>query len=129
MTPAQVGRAWGLSIGTAPASSPCAAVAIRSGKVRGYAVFEHGTLGAVFLSAGARTGAGVAIGSTRGTLRTAYGARLRSQPDKYVPGGLNYYLTRAKAPHWQLRMDVSPAGEVTSVAFGGRAVHLVEGCS
>jgi len=129
MTPAQVGRAWGLSIGTVPASSPCTAVAIRSGKVHGYAVFEHGRLGAAFFSAGAKTGAGVAIGAPRGTLRTAYGARLRPQPDKYVQGGLNYYLTRAKAPHWQLRMDVSPAGKVVSVAFGSRAVHLVEGCA
>ena len=129
MTPAQVGRAWGLGLGAAPASSPCTAIAIRSGKVRGYAVFEHGTLGAVFFSAGVKTGAGVAIGASRGTVKRAYGARLRSQPDKYVRGGLDYYLTRAKAPHWQLRMDVSPAGKVTSVAFGGPAVHLVEGCA
>jgi hypothetical protein len=129
MTPAAVARAWGVTVGPVAAASPCAAVAVRSGRVRGSAIFEHGTLGAVFFSAGARTGAGVAIGSSLPALRTAYGARLRSQPNKYVAGGRDYYLTRARAPHWQLRLDVSPAGKVVSVAFGSRAVHLVEGCA
>lgn len=129
MTASAVGRAWGLGLGPVSATSPCAAVPVRAGGVRGYAIFEHGKLGAVFFSAGARTGAGVAIGSSRGALQTAYGARLRSQPNKYVRGGLDYYVTRAKAPHWQLRLDVSPAGRVVSLAFGSRAVHLVEGCA
>jgi hypothetical protein len=129
MTPAAVGRQLGVTFGPVPATSPCEAVTVRSGGVRGYAVFERGRLGAVFFSAGARTGAGVAIGSTRAALQTAYGRRLRSQPNKYTPGGRDYYVTRAKAPHWQLRVDVSPTGKVVSVAFGGRAVHLVEGCS
>jgi hypothetical protein len=129
MTPDAVARQWGVSLGSVSTTSPCEAVAVRSARVRGYAIFEHGRLGAVFFSAGAKTGAGVAIGSTRGVLQTAYGRRLRSQPNKYTVGGRDYYVTRAKAPHWQLRVDVSPGGKVVSVAFGSRAVHLVEGCA
>ena len=71
----------------------------------------------------------MAIGSSRGTLQAAYRGRLRSQPNKYVVGGRDDDLTRARAPHWQLRPNVSPGGRVVSVAVGGRAVHLVEGCA
>jgi hypothetical protein len=45
-------------------------------------------------------------------------------------GGRNYFLRRARAPHWELRVDVSPEKRVTQIAFGERAsVRLDEGCA
>jgi hypothetical protein len=129
MRPGEVARRLGVRLASVSAASPCEAVSVSAGKVAGYAIFERGRLGAVFFSAGARTGAGVAIGSTRAALQAAYGRRLRSKPNKYSPGARDYYVTRARSPHWQLRIDVSARGRVVSIAFGGPAVHLVEGCA
>jgi hypothetical protein len=53
----------------------------------------------------------------------------------FSPGRLllevrNYLLRRARAPHWELRVDVSPEQRVTQIAFGERAfVGLDEGCA
>jgi hypothetical protein len=42
----------------------------------------------------------------------------------------NYLLRRARAPHWELRVDVSPEQRVKQIAFGERAfVGLDEGCA
>jgi hypothetical protein len=132
LTVAQAGERWGitLKLGDALPGSDCrTAPIVTGGPSRGYALFLDGRLDAVFLFRGARTGKEVRIGSTLARVRAAYGPRLRSRPDKYTPGAVNLFVTRAKAPHWQLRIDVSPARRVTGIAFGGPAVRLVEGCS
>lgn len=128
----QTSARWGgipLVLGEDPMGSPCRAAPIGKGRnPGGYAIFQDGSFDAVFLRRGARTGKGVRIGSTRAEVRAAYGRRLRSRPDKYTPGAVNLFVTRANTPHWQLRIDLSPAGRVTQIGFGGPSVRLVEGC-
>ena len=102
----------------------------RSG-LDGYALFmPHDRFGALLLAprSGHREGrAGSA--STPAQLRAAY-SRLRSRPDRYVHGGRQYFVRRARAPHWELRFDVSPGKRVTQIAFGTQgAVRLDEGCA
>ena len=108
----------------------CGTASIERRGIAGLAIFmPRGRFGAVFFRRGAVTGKGIRIGSTLGELRRAY-AKLSSRPDRYVHGGRNYFLRRARAPHWELRVDVSPDGLVTQIAFGERAsVRLDEGCA
>ena len=130
MPPGLVAERWGIAVdplGTP--GSPCAAAEVRAGALRGYALFRSNRFAAVFFRAGARTGKGIRIGSTRAELQAAYGSALRSRPNKYTPGARDWFVRRAKAPRWQLRFDVSRAGKVTAIAFGDRAVELVEGCA
>ena len=91
----------------------------------GYALFVRSRFGAVFMNRGAVDEAGIRIGSTVAQLRAAYGARLSSRPDKYVPGARNYFVKK----RWQLRFDVSKAARVTMIGFGDANVRLVEGCA
>ena len=107
----------------------CQPAPVRAGTLEGYAVFIRGRFGAVFLRRGAVTGEGIRIGSPLADVRRAYGRRLTSRPNKYTPGARDFFVRRARAPHWQLRMDVSPRGRVTQIAFGDDAVRLVEGCA
>ena len=89
----------------------------------------RGQFGAVFFRSGAITGRGIRIGSTLAQLRHAY-PKLSSRPDRYIHGGRNYFLRRTRAPHWELRVDVSLEKRVTQIAFGERAsVRLDEGCA
>jgi hypothetical protein len=130
MSVAQVERALGveLDVQTLPGSS-CGTAPFRlPGGVAGYALFLHRRLGSLWFDRGARTDRGIRIGSSVAALRRAY-PRLRSRPDKYVPGARSYFVRRAKAPHWRLRFDVSAKGKVTAIAFGGDSVFLVEGCA
>jgi hypothetical protein len=130
MTPAQVSDALGAPVKLmGPPADVCRVARIAAGQLRGYAIFEGGELGALFFEKGARTGKGIRIGSKVADLRKAYGKRLRSQPDKYVPGARNMFVRRAKAPHWELRFDVSRAGKVTTIAQGAKQVRYVEACS
>ena len=101
----------------------------RSG-LQGYALFTpRDRFGALFLRRGAATGKGIRIGSTLEQLRRAY-PRLTSRPDRYIHGGRQYFLRRARAPHWELRFDVSARKRVTQIVFGTRrAVRLDEGCA
>jgi hypothetical protein len=89
----------------------------------------RGRFGAVFFRKGAVTGQGIRIGSTLAQLQRGYPNR-SSRPDTYLRGARNYFVRRARAPHWELRTDVSAKKRVTQIAFGGRAsVRLDEGCA
>jgi hypothetical protein len=130
MSPAQVADALGAPVKlTGPAADVCRVAKIAAGPLRGYAIFEGGKLGALFFEKGAHTGKGIRIGSRAADLQAAYGERLRSQPDKYVPDARNMFVRRARSPHWELRFDVSKAGKVTTIAQGARQVRYVEACS
>ena len=104
--------------------------AYRAEGIAGEAIFmPRGRFGAAFFRSGAVTGRGIRIGSTLAQLRRAY-PKLSSRPDRFMHGSRNYFLRRARAPHWELRVDVSPEKRVTQIAFGERAsVRLDEGCA
>jgi hypothetical protein len=126
-----VSAKWGLPLRPNYEVRPtCGTASIERPGIAGLAIFmPRGRFGAVFFRRGAVTGRGVRIGSTLAQVRRAY-AKLSSRPDRYVHGGRNYFLRRARAPHWELRLDVGPAGRVTQIAFGERAsVRLDEGCA
>jgi hypothetical protein len=108
----------------------CGTASIERPGIAGQAIFmPRGRFGAVFFRKGAVTGRGIRIGSTLAQLRRAY-PKLSSRPDRYIHGGRNYFLRRARAPHWELRVDVSPEKRVTQIAFGERtSVRLDEGCA
>jgi hypothetical protein len=108
----------------------CGTARIERPGVVGEAIFmPRGRFGAVFFRKGAVTGRGIRIGSTLAELLRSY-PKLSSRPDRYIHGGRNYFLRRARVPHWELRVDVSPEKRVTQIAFGERAsVRLDEGCA
>ena len=130
LTERQVEARWGIRLRLDNAFGlECQPAPVRVGTLDGYAIFLRGRFGALFLRRGAVTGNGVRIGSTLTQLRRAYGRGLTSRPNKYTPGARDFFVRRARAPHWQLRIDVSPRGRVTQIAFGDDAVRLVEGCA
>jgi hypothetical protein len=126
-----VSATWGRQLRPSHEVRPgCAQAFIDERGMRGYAIFmPRDRFGAVFMRRGAITGKGIRIGSSVEQLRRAYRS-LTSRADRYVHGGRQYFLRRARAPHWELRFDVSPGGRVTQIAFGRRgAVRLDEGCA
>jgi hypothetical protein len=131
MSVAAVSAKWGVAVRPNYEVRPtCGTARIKRPGIVGQAIFmPPGRFGAVFFRNGAVTGRGIRIGSTLTQLRRAY-PKLSSRPDRYIHGGRNYFLRRARAPHWELRVDVSPAKRVTQIAFGERAsVRLDEGCA
>jgi hypothetical protein len=129
MTVAAVSAAWGMVLRPNYEVRPmCGTASIERPGIVGQAIFmPRGRLGAVFFRDGAVTGRGIRIGSTLAQLRRAY-PKLSSRPDRF--GGRNFFLRRARGPHWELRVDVSPDNRVTQIAFGERAsVRLDEGCA
>jgi hypothetical protein len=131
MSVAAVSAKWGAPLRpNYEVRADCGTAAIEQPGMAGQAIFmPRGRFGAVFFRRGAVTGKGIRIGSTLAQLRRAY-PKLSSRPDKYIHGGRNYFLRRTRAPHWELRVDVSPAKRVTQIAFGQRAsVRLDEGCA
>jgi hypothetical protein len=131
MNVAAVSTEWGVALRPNYEVRPtCGTARIERPGIVGQAIFmPRGRLGAVFFRNGAVTGRGIRIGSTLAQLRRAY-PKLSSRPDRYIHGGRNYFLRRARAPHWELRVDVSPEKRVTQIAFGERAsVRLDEGCA
>ena len=130
MSVTAVSAAWGVTLRPAYEVRPtCGAANFERPGIVGHAIFmPRGRFGAVFFQGGAVTGRGIRIGSTLAQLRRAY-PKLSSRPDRYVHGGRNYFLRRARAPH-SMRIDVSPAKRVTQIAFGEPAsVRLDEGCA
>jgi hypothetical protein len=130
MRVAAVEQRWGVDLVLSGEITPgCETAPVRAGAMRGYALFERGRFSAVFLSAGARTGRGLRIGSPVRRLKALHGPQLTSRPDFYVPGSRNYFLRRPGRPRWSIRFDVSRAGRITEISFGNRAVRYVEGCA
>jgi hypothetical protein len=131
MNVAAVSVEWGVALRPNYEVRPtCGTARIQRPGIVGEAIFmPRGRFGAVFFRSGAVTGRGIRIGSTLLQLRRAY-PKLGSRPDRYIHGGRNYFLRRTRAPHWELRVDVSPERRVTQIAFGERAaVRLDEGCA
>jgi hypothetical protein len=131
MSPATVSAKWGVPLRPNYEVRPtCGTANIERPGIAGHAIFmPRGRFGGVFFQKGAVTGKGIRIGSTLAQLRRAY-PNLSSRPDRYLHGSRNYFLRRARAPHWELRIDVSPGKRVTQIAFGNRAtVRLDEGCA
>ena len=127
----EVSGEWGVPLRPSYEVRPtCGTARIERPGIVGEAIFmPRGRFGAVFFRKGAVTGRGIRIGSTLAQLRRAY-PTLSSRPDRYMHGSRNYFLRRARAPHWELRVDVSPQKRVTQIAFGERAsVRLDEGCA
>ena len=131
MSVAAVSARWGVALRPNYEVQPsCGTARVERPGLVGQAIFmPRGRFGAVFFRTGAVTGRGIRIGSTLAQLRSAY-PKLSSRPDRYIHGGRNYFLRRARAPHWELRFDLGPAKRVTQIAFGERAsVRLDEGCA
>jgi hypothetical protein len=131
MSAAAVSATWGMRLRPSYEVRPdCGQAPLDRRGLEGSAIFTpRGRFAAIFLRKGAVTGRGIRIGSTLAQLRRAYGS-LTSRPDRYVHGGRQYFLRRARAPHWELRFDVGPGKRVTQIAFGTRgAVRLDEGCA
>jgi hypothetical protein len=131
MNVSAVSAAWGMQLRPNYEVRPtCGAARIERRGIVGQAIFmPRGRFGAVFFRKGAVTGKGIRIGSTLAQMRRAY-PKLSSRRDRYIHGGRNYFLRRARPPHWEIRVDVSPEKRVTQIAFGERAsVRLDEGCA
>ena len=131
MNVAAVSAEWGVPLRPNYEVRPtCGTARIERPGIVGHAIFmPRRRFGAVFFQNGAVTGRGIRIGSTLAQLLRAY-PKLSSRPDRYMHGSRNYFLRRARAPHWELRVDVSPEKRVTQIAFGERAsVRLDEGCA
>jgi hypothetical protein len=131
MSVAAVATAWGVALRPNYEVRPtCGTARIERPGIVGQAIFmPRGRFGAIFFRKGGVTGRGIRIGSTLAQVRRAY-PKLSSRPDRYIHGGRHYFVRRARAPHWELRIDVSPAKRVTQIAFGDRAsVRLDEGCA
>jgi hypothetical protein len=128
MTVAAVNRRWGTSLRPVAVQEGCSSAIFSRGVSKGIVYFGPRGFGAVSFSAGARTAAGIVVGSSEQQLRKAY-AGLKRQPDKYVPKAFEYFLRRKAAPRWWLRFDVSPQHRVTQIWFGNEMTQLVEGCS
>ena len=128
MTVTQVEQRFGIDLHPTVIREGCARASLRSGIVRGQAIFVRGRLGSLWFDRGVLAGRGIGIGSTLAALRRAY-RRLEIQRDPDVPGVRNVYVRRTRAPHWRLRFDISPQGRVTRIAFGDASVLLADGCA
>jgi hypothetical protein len=136
MTIRQVAGRWRFRLrpNARPFGRACAPADFERAGARGAVFFSYGRFGSVLFEKGARTGAGIAIGSSEAALRRAYAGAFRSRHAEYG-SGRTYYVDRRRAPHWRLRFEVAGGGEahegqVTQIWFGTRLfASLVEGCA
>jgi hypothetical protein len=131
MSVAAVSARWGIHLRPDyEVRASCGLARIERPGTVGQAIFmPRGSFGAVFFRKGAVTGRGIGIGSTLAQVLRAYPI-VTSRPDRYIHGGRNYFIRRARAPHWEIRVDVSPRRRVTQIAFGApESVRLDEGCA
>ena len=130
LAPDVVARRWGVRLRLdATFGLRCQTAVVEAGAMRGYALFERRRFGAVFFDAGAVTARGIRVGSTRAELMRAYGRLLTSRRNAYDPRAVDYFVRRARAPHWELRFDVAASGRVERISFGNRTVRYTEGCA
>jgi hypothetical protein len=130
MSAAEVSSRWSVPLRLSYELRPsCGEDDFERPPIDGSVVFmPHDRLGAVFFRRGAVTGRGIRIGSTLAQVRRAYGS-LTSRRNRFT-FGRDYFVRRRAAPHWELRIDVSPSGRVAQIAFGTpTAVRLDEGCA
>jgi len=128
MNVAQVEERFGVDLRLDDLGTNCKPASVRSGRIRGYAIFISGKLGSLWFERAAHTSRGIRIGSTLSELLRAY-PRVAIRKDHYVPKARNVFVRRTRAPRYRLRFDVSPGGRVTRIAFGDSTVFLVEGCA
>lgn len=121
MPASAVHRLWGIPL--PPRGRLCGISRFRVGDERGYALFLRGRFGAVFFDAGARTPAGIGVGTPLAKAKAAYGKGLRHEA-----GSSSYFLHRVRVPRYQIRFDVDAHGRIVLVGFGDAAVHFVGGC-
>ena len=96
---AAVEKRWGVDLRLSGEITPgCETAPVKAGAMRGYALFERGRFSAVFLTAGARTGRGLRIGSSVRRLKALHGPQLTSRPDFYVPGSRNLLPAPTRPP-------------------------------
>ena len=128
MTVAEVQRAWGVPV-VPEGSGPCRMARIAVGRVRGYALFQEGRLGAVFFTAGIRSDRGIGVGSTRAAISHAYGTSLIWWPDPNSPGYHVYTRPRYLGDKRAIRFDINPgkSGLVSQIGLGGPALSFSSG--
>ncbi len=96
----------------------CTMAFFGSGAVEDHGIFWKGRLGSLWFERGARAArGGIRICSRLSELRRAY-ELVSIRGDYYLPPTRNVFVRRERPPHWRLRVDVSPAGRVTRIAFG-----------
>jgi hypothetical protein len=130
MTPLQVQGVWEIPIVlTGPIGSPCRMARVVAGPVRGYALFQHGRLGALFFTAGVKTDRGIEVGSTSKAIIKAYGSsRLLFWPSPDSSGIDVYTRKRYPGDGRALRFDLDPqTHRVTQIGLGGRELSRTSG--
>jgi hypothetical protein len=123
----QVEQRFGIDLRLAAFGAGCTRASFRSDMVRGNAIFVRGRLASLWFDRGVIAGRGIGIGTPLAALRRAYRS-LEIRRDPEVAGVRNAFVRRTRAPHWQLRFDLSPQGRVTRIAFGDQSVRLADGC-
>ena len=129
MTAAQVPRAWGVPV-VPTGKGPCKMARIATGRVRGYALFLKGRLGAVFFTAGIKSDRGIGVGSTYDEVRAAYGESVFFWPAPDSRTGLHVYSKpRYLGDGRALRFDIDPGKTalVTQIGIGGPALRFSTG--
>jgi len=76
---------------------------------------------------GISTRSGIRVGDRVPALRSAYGSRLRSQPDKYTPKARVYWVAFGNR---KLQFFANPKGVIGQISSGRKPeIDFVEGCS
>lgn len=132
MSPAKVSKAWGIPVNVdfSMAFPSCGAATIQTGAKHGQAWFTNSVFASVEFDRGVRTAAGITIGSSAASMRRAYGAALRFQPQPYAPppGILDYYIRSSHRPFTYIYFSMKN-GHVRQIRFGGDFVFEGEGCA